>query len=518
MKRTAKQMKFVEEILVDGYGDRAAIRAGYSPKSPSSSASRMLRDPEMVIAVLEAAVARRQRGGRLKKRVQSVLLKLAGRVDVPGMGKAFRRPVKEARRSLGRLHVPAARGKTSRAKAAAPRLPDDPPPEQFGVFAKLLPRARYKGAYGGRGSGKSHFFAELLVRRCLKGPVRAVCIREVQRSLDQSVKRLIEDKIQVLGVGDRFTVQQEQILTPGGRIIFQGMQNHTAESIKSLEGYDIAWVEEAQSLSARSLELLRPTIRKPGSELWFSWNPTQPNDPVDALFRGPVLPPDALLVKANYSENPHFPDVLQAEMEWDRQRDPDKHQHVWLGGYRRVSEAQVFKNWRVEAFETPADVRFLFGADWGFSTDPTVLVRCFVVGRTLFVDHEAYRVGCEIDRTADLFDTIPGARTWPIVADSARPETINYLQRHGFGNLRPAVKGAGSVEEGVAFLQNHDILVHPRCRHLIDELALYSYRTDRHTGELRRQLEDRENHVIDALRYAVESRRHSTYDASMRWV
>ena len=238
MKRTAKQMKFVEEILVDGYGDRAAIRAGYSPKSPSSSASRMLRDPEMVIAVLEAAVARRQRGGRLKKRVQSVLLKLAGRVDVPGMGKAFRRPVKEARRSLGRLHVPAARGKTSRAKAAAPRLPDDPPPEQFGVFAKLLPRARYKGAYGGRGSGKSHFFAELLVRRCLKGPVRAVCIREVQRSLDQSVKRLIEDKIQVLGVGDRFTVQQEQILTPGGRIIFQGMQNHTAESIKSLEVED----------------------------------------------------------------------------------------------------------------------------------------------------------------------------------------------------------------------------------------------------------------------------------------
>ncbi|TSD85612.1 PBSX family phage terminase large subunit [Mycobacterium sp. KBS0706] len=309
------------------------------------------------------------------------------------------------------------------------------------------------------------------------------------------------------------------ILGPGGgRIIFQGMQNHTAESIKSLEGYDIAWVEEAQSLSARSLELLRPTIRKPGSELWFSWNPTQPKDPVDALFRGPVLPPDSLLVKANYSENPHFPAVLQAEMEWDRARDPDKHQHVWLGGYRRVSEAQVFKNWRVEAFETPADVRFLLGADWGFSTDPTVLVRCFVVGRTLFVDHEAYRVGCEIDRTADLFDTIPGARTWPIVADSARPETINYLQRHGFGNLRPAVKGAGSVEEGVAFLQNHDILVHPRCRHLIDELSLYSYRTDRHTGELRRQLEDRENHVIDALRYAVESRRHSTYDASMRWV
>ena len=521
MKRTAKQMKFVEEFLVDGYGNRAAIRAGYSPKSATAWASHMLEDPEMVIAILEAAVALRKGGGRLRQRVRSQLVKLANCVEVSDATDKIRKTVKALRHTLGRLRLPAVRvtgSKTGKTKVA-PRLPDDPPPEHYGVFAKLLPPARYKGAHGGRGSGKSHFFAEHLVRRCLKGAVRAVCIREVQRSLDQSVKRLIEDKIVALGVGSQFKVQQAQILTPGGRIIFQGMQNHTAESIKSLEGYDIAWVEEAQSLSARSLDLLRPTIRKPGSELWFSWNPTQPTDPVDALFRGPMLPPDALLVKANYSENPHFPEVLKAEMEWDRRRDPDKYQHVWLGGYRRVSEARVFKNWRVEAFETPADARFLFGADWGFSTDPTVLVRCFITGRTLFVDHEAYAVGCEIDRTPALFDTILGARTWPITADSARPETISYLRRQGFGNLRPAAKGAGSVEEGVAFLQSHDILVHPRCRHLVDELALYSYRTDPHTGELRRQLEDRENHVIDALRYAVENqRRGGTYDSSMRWV
>jgi phage terminase large subunit len=300
--------------------------------------------------------------------------------------------------------------------------------------------------------------------------------------------------------------------------MFQGMQNHTAESIKSLEGYDIAWVEEAQSLSARSLDLLRPTIRKPGSELWFSWNPTRPGDPVDVLFRGGPLPPDAVLVEANWSDNPHFPEVLKAEMEWDRRRDPDKYQHVWLGGYRRVSEARVFQNWRVEAFETPDGASLLFGADWGFSTDPTVLVRCFIEGRRLFVDHEAYAVGCEIDRTPDLFDTIPEARRWPIIADSARPETISYLRRHGFPNIRPAMKGTGSVEDGVEFLKSHDIVVHPRCRHLVDELALYSYRTDRHTGELLRRLEDRENHVIDALRYAVEGRQRGSYDASLSWV
>jgi len=178
----------------------------------------------------------------------------------------------------------------------------------------------------------------------------------------------------------------------------------------------------------------------------------------------------------------------------------------------------VFENWRVEAFETPADARFLFGADWGFARDPTVLVRCFVQGRTLFVDHEAYRVGCEIDRTPALFDTVPGSRRGPIIADSSRPETINYMQRQGFGSITGSTKGAGSVEDGVEFLKAHDIVVHPRCRHLIDELALYSYRTDPKTGEIQSELEDRGNHAVDALRYAVEGQRRGGYDGSMKWV
>ncbi len=178
----------------------------------------------------------------------------------------------------------------------------------------------------------------------------------------------------------------------------------------------------------------------------------------------------------------------------------------------------MFKNWRVEAFDTPADAGFLLGADWGFARDPTVLLRCFAVGRALFVDHEAYRVGCEIDRTPALFDTVPESRRATIIADSARPETISYMQRHGFGNIRPATKGTGSVEDGVEFLKAHDILVHPRCRHLADELALYSYRTDAKTGEILSALEDRGNHCIDALRYAVEGLRRGGYDGSMKWV
>jgi phage terminase large subunit len=151
----------------------------------------------------------------------------------------------------------------------------------------LFQPARYKAAHGGRGSGKSHFFAEMLIEEHIMNPNRrTVCVREVQKSLAQSVKRLLEDKIEKLGVQSAFIVQETVIKSAhgSGMIIFQGMQNHTSDSIKSLEGYDCAWVEEAQSLSQRSLDLLRPTIRKEGSELWFTWNPSQDTDPVDQLL------------------------------------------------------------------------------------------------------------------------------------------------------------------------------------------------------------------------------------------
>lgn len=379
------------------------------------------------------------------------------------------------------------------------------------AFEPLLAPARYKGAYGGRGSGKSHFFAEALVEHCVIHPgTLAVCIREVQRTLQQSSKRLIENKITAFGLSG-FDVQKPEIKTPGGGlIIFEGMQNHTAESIKSLEGYDIAWVEEAQTLSQTSLDLLRPTIRKPGSELWFSWNPRKPTDPVDAFFRGAERPPRSVLVEANWHDNPWFGETeLVADRDYDRRRDPEKYAHIWLGKYQTKSEARVFKNWKEEDFETPADARFYLGADWGFSIDPTVLVRCWINGRNLYVDYEAWKVGCEIDHTPSLFDTVPGARRWPIKADSSNPQSISYMARNGFQNITPSVKGPGSVEEGVEFLKGYDIIVHPRCRHVIDELTSYSYEVDKQTGDILPVLADKKNHTIDSLRYAVEGVRRA---------
>jgi phage terminase large subunit len=387
------------------------------------------------------------------------------------------------------------------------------------VFEPLLTPARYLGAWGGRGSGKSHFFATLLIARCLHAKTHAVCVREVQESLNQSVKKLLEEKIEALGVGKAFTIQYDKILgVNGSLIIFQGMKNHTAESIKSLEGFDVAWVEEAQSLSQRSLDLLRPTIRKPNSQLWFSWNPNLATDPVDALLRGDVLPPDARVIRANYRDNGWLPDVLRAELEYDQKRDPDKFAHIWLGEYQRNSESRVFRNWTIEEFERPPGTCHRFGADWGFSIDPSVLVRCDIDGHRLYVDYEAYQIGCEIINLPALFMSIPEAEKWPIVADSARPETIQYMQTHGFPKILPAIKGARSLEEGVEFLKSFDIVVHPRCKHLIDELTLYSYKTDPLTGRVIPILEDKNNHVIDSLRYACEGARRVQAARSKRVV
>lgn len=377
------------------------------------------------------------------------------------------------------------------------------------VFKPLLYPARYKGAYGGRGSGKSHFFAELLVERCILNPgTRWACIREVQKSLEQSVKRLLEDKIESLGVGHLFGIKQFEIETPGGGIIiFQGMQNHTADSIKSLEGFDGAWVEEAQSLSQRSLDLLRPTIRKEDSELWFSWNPNDASDPVDKFLRGESLPPGSVVVEANFNDNPWFPEVLRAEMEYDRSRDKDKYAHVWLGEYRSMSSAVVFRNWTVQEFDSAPGATYRLGADWGFAVDPSVLVRCYIEGRRLYVDYEAYMVGCEIDQLPDLFDRVPESRKFFITADTARPETISYMQRHGYPKINAAVKGKNSIEDGIEFLKSYDIVVHPRCKHVIDELSRYSYKVDPLTEQVLPILEDKNNHTIDALRYACEGAR-----------
>jgi phage terminase large subunit len=217
-----------------------------------------------------------------------------------------------------------------------------------------------------------------------------------------------------------------------------------------------------------------------------------------------------VVIEVNWNDNPYLPPDLAEEQEDDRKRDPDKWAHVWGGHYSLNSEARVFRNWKIEEFEAPKDAIHRFGADWGFAVDPTVLVRCHVDGRKLYVDYEASQVGCEIDKTPALFETIKGARDWIIRADSSRPETVSYMRRQGF-RIVPAIKGQGSVEDGIEFLRSFDIIVHPRCKAVAEELTLYAYKTDPQTGEILPVLEDKNNHTIDALRYALEELRRSGY-------
>lgn len=220
------------------------------------------------------------------------------------------------------------------------------------AFKPLLVPSRYKGAWGGRGSGKSHFFAEEIVIRCLQEPgLRVICIREVQKTLAQSSKQLIEGKISALGVSSQFRILNDRIETPGGGlIIFQGMQDHSAESIKSLEGFKIAWIEEAQTLSARSLSLLRPTIRAEGSEIWASWNPTRKQDAIEQFLRGPEgAPKGAVVIKANWRDNPWWNDVLEAERQLELERYPERYDHTYEGDYARAFEGAYFAGLLSEA-------------------------------------------------------------------------------------------------------------------------------------------------------------------------
>ena len=216
------------------------------------------------------------------------------------------------------------------------------------AFLPLLKPARYKGAYGGRGGAKSHFFAEEVLLRAIEEPIRIICIREVQNSIRDSVRQLLVDKIQALELGAHFEVLDAEIrVHNGGLINFKGMQSYNAANIKSLEGYKIAWVEEAQTLSQHSLDLLRPTLREEGSELWFSWNPRFNTDPVDAFFRK-TPPPDAVSVCVNWSDNPWFPVVLCREMQHDFETDPDKAEHIWNGAYY-TGEGTILAKWVAKA-------------------------------------------------------------------------------------------------------------------------------------------------------------------------
>jgi len=360
--------------------------------------------------------------------------------------------------------------------------------------------SRYKIAKGGRGSGKSYGIGERFVTYALREPCRLLCTRDVQNTLSDSALAILKRVIKDNGLDGAFEQTKHGLRCKNGsEFIFRGLQN--PDRIKSLEGINYCWVEEAHRVTRDAWDVLTPTIREPGSQIWASYNPDLEDDPVRAYEQRA----DATVVTVNYGDNPYFPAVLRKEMTYDKETDYDKYLWVWEGNPRTITDAQVFKGkFRVGSFETPADIdRFYFGADWGFSQDPTTLTRCFIKNEILWIDYEAYGVGVDIVDTPALFDSVPDVREWPILADSARPETISYMRNAGF-KIRGAKKGKGSVEDGVAFIRSfRGIMVHERCKHTADEFKLYSYKQDKLTGDVLPILEDKHNHFIDGTRYAL---------------
>lgn len=365
---------------------------------------------------------------------------------------------------------------------------------------------RYKIAYGGRGSGKSYGVAQRFMCFAIQLPgARILCTKETQNSLSDSALAILKRVIHDHNLDGMFQQTKHGLAcVNGAEFIFRGLQH--PDRIKSLDGISHCWVEEGQKISQDAWDILVPTIREEDSEIWVTFNPDLEDDPAYKNFVVNTRE-EAIIEKINYLDNPFFPEVLHKEMEWDRTNDFDKYLHVWEGNCRTYSDSQVFHNkWRRDVFEAPKDTVFYFGADWGFSQDPTTLVRCYIDDGCLWIDQEVFAVGVDIDATPNMFRLVPESEKWVITADNARPETISYMVRHGFPKMRGAKKGKNSIEDGISFLRSFkEIVIHERCKHTLDEFKLYSYKTDKLTGDILPLIEDKHNHIIDALRYAVEA-------------
>jgi phage terminase large subunit len=379
---------------------------------------------------------------------------------------------------------------------------------QFGLFKPY----RYKVIYGGRGSGKSWAIADALILISLDEDQRCLilCGREFQNSIKDSVHSLLKQRIEALGLVNEFDITYDQIIhkCTGSRFIFKGLRNNIS-SIKSMAGITHLWIEEADTLSAESWKVIKPTIRETGSEIWVSMNP---KNKTDILYKEFIEPEEVLdnvyRVKVNYEDNPHFPDVLRDEMERDKARDYGYYLHVWEGECLEHSDAQVFKDkWVVNEFEEDTSVHKYFGLDFGFSQDPTAGVRCYIIDNTLYITHEAVQIGLEIDKTGQfLIDNLPDIKGNAIYADNARPETISYINKREYGfRVYSADKGKGSVEDGIEYIKSFDqVIIHKRCKHTANEFATYSYKVDERSGDITNKIIDANNHILDALRYSLE--------------
>lgn len=387
------------------------------------------------------------------------------------------------------------------------------------VYWPLVSDYRYQMFAGGRGSGKSFNVTEALILWSDVVQDKFLLAREIQNSIADSCHSQMESHIDRLGLTARFDVQKNTIINraTGSQFIYKGLRTNI-NSVKSLDGIGFCFVEEAQAVSAASWKVLLPTIRKKGSRIIIACNPEEEDSFMQKRW---ITNPCARTAyqHVNYNQNPYFPQELDDERKYalrlietapnddariQAQADYD---WVWLGQPKRITASQVIRRVEVAEFEAPNGVQFLYGMDFGFSADPNALIRCFEIGDDLFIDYEV--VGrVELDEMSELIEKgMPDVRRWKIKGDCSRPETISKLKNsHGY-NITGAKKWQGSVEDGLAHLNNyHRIYVHPRCKTVIQETKDYKYKVDKVDGNVLPILIDKHNHTWDAVRYALDGR------------
>lgn len=403
---------------------------------------------------------------------------------------------------------------------------------------RLFRPRRYKVPRGGRGSSKSWTIARALIMLAHdpstlfphKKAIRILCARELQNSISESVHHLLESQIEKMGLIEWFDIKKTSIVSKrtGSEFIFSGIQKNV-NKIKSMEDIDICWVEEAELVSNNSWEVLIPTIRSEGSEIWISFNPNEEEDPTYQRFIVNT-PPDCDTWEVNWKHNPWFPPALKREMEYMYKTDPEAAEHVYGGKTNQRSNAVIFRGkYVVERFtpvtgQTFDDDNWLgpyYGADWGFADDPCVLMKLWISPRNqpdkkLYIEKESWHQHLELDDIADTWRRdIPECVEGLIRADNARPETISHVSGKGL-NVIAAEKWPGSVEDGIAFLKSFvQIVIHPDCTHQKDEARLYKFKVDPVTGDIKKEIVDKHNHCWDSDRYALEPAiggRKSIYD------
>jgi phage terminase large subunit len=380
------------------------------------------------------------------------------------------------------------------------------PPKLVKLFTPKRGELMYRGARGGRGSGKSRSFALMALVFGFAERLRFLCVREYQVAIKESFHAELKSAIQENPwLAAHYDVGVDYLRGKNGtEFLFRGLQN----SVRSISKIDICIVEEAEDISQRSWDDLDPTIRNEGCETWVVWNPKLRGSPVDKMFIQ-NCPPEAMIVQMNYNDNPWFPSTLEKKrIHAYNTKSPEEYNHIWLGAYLERSEAQVFRNYRIAEF-TPHPKLWsgpYQGIDFGFSVDPTAAIRCWVYEKRLYIEYECGKVGLTLDETANYIrERIPDFSKYAARADSARPETIELLSRTGIPRIEAVKKGKGSVEDGIEHIKSYgEVVVHSRCVETLREFQRYSYKVDRLSGDILADVVDANNHYIDALRYALQ--------------